>query len=389
MNSSSSTKILLFVSLVFAGFFNAVAQNLNSDNQSPSNYAAISTGFPFLRITPDARSAAMAEAGVARSPDANALSINPSALVFLPQRAGFSISYNPWLESIAKDMSLSYFSAYLNNGHQAIGISLRYFSLGETTVRDEQALLLGLLHPVEYAVDFSYARKLGPEFSLAASMRYATSRLALNEPATAIQSSANALAVDISAYLLKPTRLFGYDADLSAGLNLSNIGPASFSNQNAGRSYLPANLRIGSAAALDIDDLSRLTIAADLNKLLVPLATSANLDSYPNFPSSMLRSFSDGTLAEELAEISMSVGLEYTFKQQFSLRAGYLYEHPEKGNRSHLSLGAGIQYQSMNLDLAYLPLNVEKSLMANTFKISLLFNFGHLAQNRFGLIRPN
>ena len=41
---------------------------------------AIPTAVPFLRITPDARSGAMGDAGVAISPDANSMHINASKL---------------------------------------------------------------------------------------------------------------------------------------------------------------------------------------------------------------------------------------------------------------------------------------------------------------------
>lgn len=390
MNWSASTKFLLAIGLVFAGFSMVAAQNLNSDSQSHSNYAAISTSYPFLSITPDARAAAMGEAGVARDPDVNNLSINPSAIVFLPSKAGLGVSYNPWLQGVVKDMSLSYFSAYLNSGQQAIGISMRYFALGESTFRDENALLLGIVHPVEYAFDISYARKLGPGFSLAITTRYAQSRLALNEQGTVLRSAGAALAVDVSAYLVRPGRLFGYNATFAGGANLSNIGPGSRGNPAGPYHYLPANLKLGSSAALAIDDLSRLTLAADFNKLLVPgtVSTSGNKEKVTGFPSSIWRSFSDGSIKEEIAEISCSFGVEYTFKQAISIRTGYVYGHPDKGNRSFLSLGAGVKYQKINFDVAYLPVNMEKSPMANTLKIGLMFNFGQIEHHREGLIRP-
>jgi hypothetical protein len=389
MNSHASTKILLFISFVFTGFFSGTAQNLKSDKPSHSNYAAISTSFPFLRSIPDARSSSMGEAGVARAPDVNALIINPSAIVLLPHQCGFSVSHNPWFKSIIKDMSLSYFSAYLNSGKHALGLSLRYFSVGETTFRNEEAVMLGIVHPMEYALDFTYAKRLGPDFALGGTIRYVQSRLAMNEQTTALRSAASALAADVSAYLRKPGRWFGYEAVLGAGINISNIGPAS-SGPAGEPNYLPTNLRMGTSATLEVDGFSQLTIAADLNKLLVP--TSQNFkrggDEHTGFPASMWQSFSDGPLGEELSEISLSFGLEYTFKQQFSIRGGYLYAHPEKGNYSYPSLGAGVQHRSMRLDVAYLPVNVEKSPMANTLKISLMFNFGALAQSRHGYISP-
>lgn len=389
MIMGTSTKFLIATILVFAGFLNAAAQISDSDNQSHSNYAAISTSFPFLRVTPDARAAAMGEAGVARIPDVNNLSINPSAIVFLPTKAGVGLSYNPWLQNVIKDMSLSYFSAYINSGQQALGMSVRYFSVGESTFRDEHALLLGIVHPVEYALDISYARKLGPDFSLGATVRYAQSRLSLNDQGTGLRSAGAALAVDISAYLVKPGRVFGYEAEFAGGINLSNIGPANLDHRTGQQHQLPANLKIGTAAAIAIDDVSQLAFTTDLNKLLVP-DRQIEVDGQQggSFPASIWRSFSDRDFGEEIAEISFSLGLEYTFKQVFALRSGYVHANSAQVNQRHLSFGAGLKYQNVNIDLAYLPVNIEKSPMANTLKIGLIVNFGQIEHKRDGLIRP-
>jgi len=60
---------------------------------------AIITAVPFLRITPDARSAAMGDAGVAISPDANALHFNASKLAFAEEATGIAVTYTPWLRA--------------------------------------------------------------------------------------------------------------------------------------------------------------------------------------------------------------------------------------------------------------------------------------------------
>lgn len=381
MNFSFSTKCKVLLIFVFAGFSHATAQNFNSDSQSHSNYAATSTGLPFLRFMPDARSGSMGESGVAILPDANSLSINPAKMVFLNQKAGFSLSHNPWLKSVVKDMNLSYLSAYLNSGQQAISASLRYFSVGEITYTDEHAATIGKLNPIEYAFDLGYSRKLGPDFSLGTAVRYVQSRLALNEQATALSSSQNAISVDISAFLLKPKQLFGYEGTVSAGINISNIGVPIVDEQTNQKSFLPTNLKVGAGASIDVDASSRLTAALDFNKLLAPEPA--------NFSTSVFTSPNGNSHAGEHAPISLSTGLEYLFKQQFALRAGYIYEGQGAAKRNHLSLGVGFKYELFNVDVAYLPVNLEKSPMANTLKITLMFNFGHLVEdNRQGMIKP-
>src|SRR5690606_2768462 len=90
----------------------------------------ITTAVPFLLISPDARSGALGDAGVALSPDANSIHWNPAKLAFVEDDASFAFTYSPWLRSLVGDISLSYISGYKRiNKLSAIGASLRYFSL--------------------------------------------------------------------------------------------------------------------------------------------------------------------------------------------------------------------------------------------------------------------
>ncbi|RZJ87547.1 MAG: PorV/PorQ family protein [Hymenobacter sp.] len=95
---------------------------------------------------------------------------------------------------------------------------------------------------------------------------------------------------------------------------------------------------------------------------------------------SVFSSFADapGGLSEEFSEVSVSAGMEYWYNQQFALRMGYQYEHPDKGNRRYLTLGAGLKYNVFNMDFAYVVANVQKSPLANTLRFTLLFNFGEI-----------
>ena len=52
----------------------------------------------------------------------------------------------------------------------------------------------------------------------------------------------------------------------------------------------------------------------------------------------MFGSFGDAPSGfnEELQEFMISFGAEYEFQERFALRAGYFYEHVNKGNRKFL-----------------------------------------------------
>ena len=93
---------------------------------------AITTAVPFLGITPDARHAALGDAGVATTADANAAYWNAGKLVFLEgQKYGGSFSYTPWLGKIVNDMWISSLSGFYRlDQEQVIAVSLKYFDLG-------------------------------------------------------------------------------------------------------------------------------------------------------------------------------------------------------------------------------------------------------------------
>ena len=98
----------------------------------------------------------------------------------------------------------------------------------------------------------------------------------------------------------------------------------------------------------------------------------------------MFGSFNDapGGFTEELREINLSAGTEYWYNETFAVRAGYFYEHPLKGNRQFITLGAGIKYNVFGLDFAYLiPTNAQRSPLQNTLRFTLTFDFDALKKS--------
>ena len=76
----------------------------------------------------------MGDNGVATTPDVNSQYWNPAKYAFSYSKAGVALSYTPWLRKLVNDVALAYLAGYYKLGDsdmQAIGASLRYFSLGE------------------------------------------------------------------------------------------------------------------------------------------------------------------------------------------------------------------------------------------------------------------
>lgn len=369
--------------LAFAGYLSASAQNTNGSSAN-----AITTAVPFLTISPNARSGAMGDAGVALSPEINDTYWNPSKLAFLEEPTSVSLSYSPWLRNLIPDINLAYLSfAHRTDERTVIGASLRYFNLGKIELIDNNQTPQGTYQPNEFSLDVSLARKFGTGFSLGVTARYVYSGLTNGLLVNNLQTnSTSAVAADVSLFYRKSTQQFGNDALFAFGADISNIGTKVSYTDGGSTYFLPANLKLGVANTLFLDAENQLTLTLDVNKLLVPTPpirdANRNIisgtDDNRSVVSGIFGSFSDapGGFSEELKEISYSVGAEYLYGKVFALRTGYFYENPDKGNRRYFSVGAGFKYSDFDLDFSYLIANQQSSPLANTLRITLGYNFG-------------
>ena len=355
----------------------------------------ITTAVPFLLIAPDSRSGAMGDVGVATSPDANSMHWNPAKLAFTSEDIGASISYVPWLRALVPDINLSYITGYKKlDDNQAVGLEMRYFSLGDITFTDIVGTTIGQYKPHEFALGGSYARKLSDQFSLAISARYIYSNLTGGQSAGGIETVAGqSIASDLAGFYTKPVRMGGQDMDLAVGLNISNIGSKVSYTATTIRDFIPINMRLGTALGADIDDYNKISLAIDMNKLLVPTPPITDngeivsgKDSDVGVVSGIFQSFGDapGGYKEEFREINYSVGSEYWYNDQFAIRAGYFFEHDTKGGRKFFTFGSGVKYSAFILDFSYL-VNASTDAgatnpLANTMRFSMTWNFGAMKE---------
>lgn len=363
----SSTKVILFSGILFLPLF-AKAQSSVSTNGSNAN--AISTAVPFLTISPDSRSGAIGDAGVALSPDANSNYWNPSKLAFIEDPDAVSLSYSPWLRNLVPDISLAYLSyAHKLDDRNSIGLSMRYFTIGSIQGTDNTGANTNLFTPNEYSFDASFARKFGESFSFGLTLRYIHSNLSNGSVSSPTQGAGNDVAADVSFYYRKPV---GESNQFSFGTDISNIGGRMSYSTSGPSLYLPTNLRIGAAQMWNLDDVNQLTLTLDVNKLLVPTAPNSNV----SVPSGIFQSFSDVSASEEFKELYFAGGAEYWYNKIFALRTGYYFESVDKGGRQYLTLGVGFKYQEFNFDFSYLAASQQNSPLANTLRFTLGANFG-------------
>lgn len=386
---------LFFVSLLLLVSFTAFSQSLPTGQEI--QYNPITTAVPFLTITPDSRHGAMGDAGVATSPDANSQFWNPSKFAFTEENFGFALSYTPWLRQLVSDINLAYLSGYYKlDQMQTLGASLRYFSMGEILLTDQNGSSLANVSPNEFALDISYARKLSDNFSGAVALRYIRSDLSGGiGPETYVPG--HTLSTDVSFFYTKKFGRSGNDQSISAGINLSNIGGKISYDDGQNKEFLPANLRLGTTYSKEIDNFNAFSISLDINKLMVPtpqINTSSSSgtgaivlpDNSTNASvvSSIFSSFSDapGGIKEEFQEINFSTGLEYWYNHQFAVRAGYFSESENKGNRKFFSTGLGLKMNICSIDFSYLVPIHQNNPLANTIRFTLLFDVKSFNKSR-------
>ncbi len=350
----------------------------------------VSTAVPFLRISPDARAGGMGDAAIATNPDANSPFWNLAKTAFAEKRSAISLNYTPWLRDLGlNDVYLASAAAYKKiDDNSVISGSMRFFSLGNIQLTDFSGNVLNTVRPTEFSIDGGYTRVLSEKLSLAVALRYINSRLVVGDVGTGVVYKAgNALAGDVSLFYN------GRDVDgqgLNFGVVLSNLGTkVGYTNDARNKDFLPANLGLGMAYTKVMSEGNSISFALDVNKLLVPVAPtttgvfatdSANLSEYRNTSvvSSWMKSFSDGSSLTKSFQVS--AGMEYSYNNQFKLRAGYFYEDRTRGNRRYFTAGAGFDVKFMQINVSYLVPSgsgVTRNPLSNTLRLGLVFNLSN------------
>lgn len=360
----------------------------------------ITTGVPFLMVAADARSAGMADQGVATSADAFSQQYNPAKYAFSLDKQGFSISYTPYLTGLVNDISLGQ-ATYFNriNEKSAFAGSLRFFGLGDIELRqtDDPNEVPNVVSPNEFAIDGSYALKLSERFSMSVGGRYIRSALRIASD-VGDATPASTFAVDLAGFYQSEEIAYdNFNGRWRAGFNIQNIGPKiSYNDDVLGSSFLPANLRLGTGFDFMLDEYNKVAVNVEISKLLVPTPQNPDINGDGTITSEersqtndeyrridwvpgLFKSFGDapGGFSEELQEVTYSIGSEYLYQDSFALRAGYFHENQQKGARRFFSLGAGFKYNVVKIDVSYLfSASQVRSPLENTLRFSLSFNFG-------------
>ena len=385
MNRTILKRLLVIGVSVIISTLALVAQN----DVQEQRYNAVTSSVPSLHISPGARAAGMGDVGVSSTPDVNSQYYNPSKYALLSSKAGVSFTYTPWLAKLVNDIKLMELTGYYKIGsenNQALSASLRFFSLGTIRTFDDLARSLGEAHPNEFALDFGYSLQITSDYSMGVVLRYIRSDQN-TASSTGENRAGNAFAADIAGYLTKYFVAGDSEPLWTFGFNISNIGTKISYGGNQSM-FIPTNLRVGTGILYPFDDYNALSLNIEANKLLVPTPPikdptkpdeyARKIEEYQKTSSiaGIFKSFGDapGGFKEELQEINLGIGAEYSYNNRFFLRAGYQYQHPNKGNLQYFTAGAGFKMSVFSLDASYLISAVPSNPLDQTLRFSLSFD---------------
>lgn len=363
-----------------------------ADGDKETMFNPVTTGVTSQSIAPDARGGGMGDIGAATEADVNSQFWNPAKYPYNIARAGVALNYTPWLRQLVNDINLAYMSGFYRIGdYQALSASLRYFSLGEVSTSSSPDGTSDMtINPYEMSVDVAYSRMLSENFSAAVAMRFIYSDITYNYSEET--SPGKAFAADIALYYNKYFLMGNRECNFGWGLNISNIGTKISYGGTEDAEFIPTNLRMGINFLIPFNEYNKISLAADVNKLLVPTYPQpydGELETDPSYQdrlqkdyyelspiSGIFKSFSDapGGFKEELQEIQWSVGAEYSYNDRFILRGGYHHESANKGNRKYFTAGAGFRMSVFSLDCAYVISTAQSNPLDQTLRFTLGFD---------------
>lgn len=281
---------------------------------------------PFTAAETDAASLGKAGANLTETGSiANASFYNAAVIPFSDAKFDVSAGYTMWQPSSINTNMINVGAAYNMNSKFGVALGFMYGMNPAYDITDAGGAVKGQFKPSDMHVNVGLAYRFLPYLSLGANVGYASSTLAA-------EHSYGALAADV--FLM--TKISGFKATLG----VSNIG-SSVKSAGGAKFALPASLALG---------VGYETTFAQKHSVDVALDADYYFDSY----------------------LAASLGAEYTYADFASVRAGFHYGGESVMQPTFASVGAGVKFMGIKLDLAYL---IGSGAMKNTLALGLGYTF--------------
>lgn len=368
--------------------------SVNSDIPSEGYLNPLITAVPSLGIGADAAAGGLADMGVATRADINSQFWNSSKYAQMKSQGGFTFNYSPWLTNLGvKDVHLVSAAGYYNISQAAgaVSASLRFFSLGDVTLRQSLEDIGYTVSPYEFAFDLGYSRILAENFSMGVVLRLVASDLSAKNDEN--YKTGYAFAADINGFYDLPIDTKRGTDYFRFGFNIQNLGTKISYDGGNTKNFLPLTLRLGVSYQVSINEYNRISVHAEANRMMVPSRYSRYTEGYNpedegtwamnqsqynklSVMQGLAYSWADAPYGakEEIKEFNWGLGAEYSYNEQFFARFGYNNEAKIKGNRKYFTFGAGFQLSGFKLDVGYVLALSQNNPLNNTLRFSLGFD---------------
>lgn len=269
-----------------------------------------------LLPSPDAKSLAMGGVTMTTLSDSHSIYNNPAMPVFSTFPAQLSSSY----------YGQGDFNYYAVTGYMRFD----NFNLAQIGWRQ----FLRERGNNDMALDLGYSRRIGERWAVGLVGRYSHYK----RP----DKTFDALAVDLSAAYVLPLEGLGSYSTLRAGVKAANLGGYLSHDYR-----LPMSFTAGVALDSFLTDVHEVTVGTDIGYYYTPSAVRG---------------------------VQVAVGAEYNLMQLFQFRAGYHYGEDRIYYPSYASIGAGVRFLHLRLDVAYLFAK-KTTPLHNTYSLSFGFDF--------------
>lgn len=312
------------------------------------------TGFQFLSVPIDARSAAMGEAMTTIPGYSLSMFHNPATMALMSGLVDFSFNQNKWIADIKYTSGSMAFNP-ANGLYGTIGLSVLSVNYGDflgtmVDANSEKGYVdTGVFSPTAFSFGVAYAKSLSDRFSVGGHLKYVnqdlgSSTLPVGKVTNGVADSTKDVTnkVDVWAIDFGTVYQTGFKS-LAFGMTVRNFSQE-VKYQTEGF-QLPLTFTIG----LSMNVLDFLPALSDIHKLVVSVDAL-----HP-------RAYSE----------RVNIGAEYTLMDMLALRAGYLYNYDERD----LTVGFGVQKffgtRGLALDYAYTPFGI----FDNVSRMSVRFAF--------------
>ena len=254
---------------------------------------------------------------------ANASFANAAAIPFSDSKFDVSAGYVMWQPTAVKSNVVNVGAAYNANNKFGVAVGFMYGMNQPYDITDGSGAVKGQYTPTDMRINAGLAWRFLPVLSLGVNVEYASNTLAEEH-----------LDGVFNADVFLMTKISG----IKATLGVANLGTGI--NSGDLKFSLPASAVLGVGYEKTFAQKHGVDVSVDADYF-----------------------FKGGFAA--------SVGAEYTFNDLVSARAGYRYG----GNTlipSYASVGAGVKFMGIKLDLAYL---IGSGAAANTLALSLGYTF--------------